>query len=614
MTRLRRVAAGDFLIGAGLGAAFFVAAFGVRLLDPHYIDWLLWGDPAANYFGWAFFRTDPWSFPLARVQSYGEGFASSIVFTDSIPWIAIVLKVFRGMLGEPFQYFGLWLGTAFVAQGGVGFVLARKMGADRVAAALVTGLLLLSPPMLNRLTGHYALTAHWVLLLALGLCLFGRSERRFLWWIPLIVLLVVTQFYLAVMAFALWVADLAKAWLAREFRDRRMLFVYFVTTLTAFLLTIWGAGFFLAESAGTGADMVGFYRLNAVALINSDGYSSRLLPKIPVGFGDYEGYAYLGLGLMAAALVAIARAGRTAPSADRVQGFLPLGVVLFLLTVFAISMWPAIGKEVIYALPENIGVAVLGLAACVWLILRNSTRGSGWRLRIAQATSKHSGLFWILALVAAFLVAIATAPLVAFSLNRVPGLGTAIEALRASGRMFWPAFYALLLWIFWVLLRTLAPRMQYVVLGSALALQAWDLSSMIGILGKTTLSTTADYATDRDNPLRSAAWNERMTGRQRLLVLHPNPKPQGWEAFAKLAVEHRATINKAYFSRERTKAYEAANASIWEAIEAGQFDPTALYVAYKDDQPRLTAALAKLPAGPRSELIDGFLVVVPGAR
>lgn len=608
-----RTTAGDFLIGATLGAVFFVAAFGVRLLDPTYIDWLMWGDPAANYFGWAFFRHDPWGFPLAQVQSYGEGFASSIVFTDSIPWIAIVLKVFGGALSEPFQYFGAWLAVAFVMQGGIGFILARRLGADRIAACLIAGLLLLSPPMLNRLIGHYALTAHWVLLLALGLCLFGRSERRFLWWIPFIVLLVLTQFYLAVMAFALWAADLAKAWLDREFRHRRMALAYVALTLVAGLLTMWSAGFFLSERAGTGSEMVGFYRLNAVALINSEGFMSRVMPKIPTGFGDYEGFAYLGLGLIGAALAAIALAGRAKPSAERVASLLPLGVVLFLLSVFAISMWPAIGKQVIYAVPENIAVAVLGLASCVWLILRNSTPGSGARLRIAQAAARNSGVFWVLALAAAFLSAIATAPLVAFMLNRVPGIGTAIEALRASGRMFWPVYYALLLWIFWALLRTLAPRIQYLVLGAALALQAWDLSPVIGVFGKTTLSSTADFSTDRDNPLRSPAWHELMTGRERLLVLHPNPKPAGWEAFAKLAVEHRASINKAYFSRERAKAYELANAALWSDIEAGRFDPKALYVAYSDDQPRLKAALASLPSAPRAEVVDGFLVVAPPA-
>jgi hypothetical protein len=314
---------------------------------------------------------------------------------------------------------------------------------------------------------------------------------------------------------------------------------------------------------------------------------------------------------MGAALVAVARAGRAAPSTNRVQPFVPLGIVLFLLTMFAISLWPAIGKRVIYAAPENLGVALLGIAACVWLILRHSTPGSGWRARMAQALAKHSGLAWVLALTAAFLAAVLAAPLVAITLTRLHALGTVFEALRASGRMFWPVYYALLLWIFWVLLRTLKPRTQYLVLGAALALQVWDLSSMIGLLGKTTLSTTADFARDPDNPLRSPAWHERMAGRQRLLILHPNPRPAGWEGFAKLAVEHRAAINKAYFNRERAQAYAATNATLWTDIEAGRFDPTALYVAYKDDQPRLRAALASLPSPPRSEVIDGFLVVAP---
>jgi len=103
--------------------------------------------------------------------------------------------------------------------------------------------------MLNRLTGHYALTAHWVLLLALGLCLFGRSERRFLWWIPLLALLVVTQFYFAVMAFALWTADVTRAWLSREVRDSpRVCSPTSSWTLAAVLVTLWSAGFLSRRS------------------------------------------------------------------------------------------------------------------------------------------------------------------------------------------------------------------------------------------------------------------------------------------------------------------------------------------------------------------------------
>lgn len=611
MRTLPRSAGFDFLMGAALGAAFFVAAFGVRLLDPRYIDWLLWGDPAANYLGWAFFRNDPWSFPLAQVRSYGEGFASSIVFSDSIPWLGILFKLFRGILSEPFQYFGLWIAVSFTLQGAVGYVLARKLGADRIAAALIAGMLLISPPLLNRLTGHYALTAHWVLLVALGLCLFGRTVRRFYAWLALIALLVATQFYLAVMVMALWVADLARAWIVREPADRRVLVALFVATMAVTLGVMAACGYFLVDRAGTGADMVGFYRFNAVSLVNSEGLWSRVLPKIPAGFGDYEGFAYLGLGWIAATLFAILRARNAGAVAAHAQALVPLAIVLFLLAVFAISMWPAIGKRVIYAAPENIAIAVAGLAAGVFLIVRFSTPGSPWRLRVAQAATEHSGVFWIVALVAAFLFAIATAPLVAFVLTRVPAAGTLIETFRASGRMFWPVWYALALWTSWVILRTLAPRRQYLVLAIVLALQLWDLSAAIDLLGRTTVSTRMNFATDPDNPLRSPQWSDLMRGRHRLLVLHPNPKPAGWEAFGKLAVEHHASLNKAYFNRERVQAYVETNAALWKDIEAGRFDSDALYVAYPNDRARLEAALAALPAAPPTLVVDNFLVVAP---
>ena len=136
---------------------------------------------------------------------------------------------------------------------------------------------------------------------------------------------------------------------------------------------------------------------------------SRVLPKIPAGFGDYEGFAYLGLGWMAATLLAVVRAGKVDIAPARAHSLLPLGVVLFLLAAFAISMWPAIGKRIIFAAPENIAIAVAGLAVGVYLIVRFSSRTTPWHLRVAQAAARQSGVFWVLALVAAFLFAIATA-------------------------------------------------------------------------------------------------------------------------------------------------------------------------------------------------------------
>ncbi|MGO2133174.1 MAG: DUF6311 domain-containing protein [Halomonas sp.] len=92
-----------------LGAGFAYYLYG-NMLSPSEVGWLLnEGDSFQHYIGWHFFRREAWSWPLGSLITLANDINTSIVFTDSIPLLALPLKIFHAWLPDPFQYLGLAL-------------------------------------------------------------------------------------------------------------------------------------------------------------------------------------------------------------------------------------------------------------------------------------------------------------------------------------------------------------------------------------------------------------------------------------------------------------------------------------------------------------------------
>ena len=81
----------------------FLLIAGDQFLDPTNVAWLEGGDPLQHYLGWAFYRNSPWTWPVGLNPLYGMEFSNSIVFTDSIPLLAIPFKAISQFLPYPFQ-------------------------------------------------------------------------------------------------------------------------------------------------------------------------------------------------------------------------------------------------------------------------------------------------------------------------------------------------------------------------------------------------------------------------------------------------------------------------------------------------------------------------------
>lgn len=349
MTSAQDHRAGDRLaaIAGGLaGAAFFAWIAGVRILDPASIDWLRKGDWVPHHFGWHYFRIEPWHWPPGAVHGYYGPLGTSIGLTDSIPLVAYLLKPLSAWLPAEAQYLGPWLLACFALQGVLGARLVARAGASPVVQALGAVLFVLVPTLLIRV-GHAALCAHWLILWA-WLIATRPAGRRFSRpaWAALGLVAGLVQPYLAAMVLGV----LGGATVAG---DSGVPAVRRVTALAvalgATLAGWWLSGLFLLTGERSlAAGGLGYYSMNLLAFVSPEGWSA-VLPNLPSATPGqpYEGFQYLGLGLLLLLAVAAGlRLARRASSGSRIVTPWLLAACL-VMTAFAVSPVVTLGSRVL---------------------------------------------------------------------------------------------------------------------------------------------------------------------------------------------------------------------------------------------------------------------------
>ncbi len=348
---------------AGLGGlSFFLLVYGPAILNPSRIAWLLWSDPAVHYLGFAFFRRAAWSVPLGLIPTFGAPLGTTVVYTDSIPLLAIPFKALSPWLPRDFQYFGLWLALCHVLTAALAARLLLRLGVHPFAALAGAFLLLTSPAMALRMYGQPALTAHWLLLAGIDLLVAGGS---FSFW---------ALIGLASLIHAYWVPMLVPiAVLAGGTKPialkRHALGAGAVAALMA------ATGYFSLPGGQLGSEGFGFFNANVLTFLDPmdwnrflsyfpygtavSGQWSRLLPPIGYAwFGQSAGFAYLGAGALAAVVVAACLGFRSlrGQTAWALRGLL---VVSFLLFLWALAGRVTLGPRVVLEVPVPTALAPL---------------------------------------------------------------------------------------------------------------------------------------------------------------------------------------------------------------------------------------------------------------
>jgi hypothetical protein len=338
------------LAAAGLASLTFASWIGGRrLIDPREIDWVMKYDWQYHFLGWHFFRNEPWHWPPGLITNYYAPVGTAIGFTDSIPLVAFALKPFSSWLPMPMQYFGIWLVICFVLQGLFGVLLTALWTRDRWIQAAGGVLFVLVPTLLGRV-GHPALASHWLLLWALWMYL--RESIRPATWrmhVAIGVLVGLVHPYLAVMVLLIVGALAGRRMLERSSPPGRRVVEAIGPTLAAVVAVAigwWCAGMFSVSGTedflSTGLDR---YSMNVLGPIAPAGWSG-LLPELKLAsdLQVFEGFQYLGAGILLLAIVAaVAAVRREAPW----RAVLPLLVVVTVAAVYALSPRVTLGERVV---------------------------------------------------------------------------------------------------------------------------------------------------------------------------------------------------------------------------------------------------------------------------
>lgn len=341
------------------GGLAFLSVCDFRILNVTRVRWLLVGDSAQSYIAWEFFRKTPLlQWPLGNNPDFGKGFSSSIVFSDSVPLLAVLLKPIAKLVESDLQYFGWWLLLCFILQAFFALKLFTEFLMPTWAQVVALPLLLLQPALLDRMSfdgyGHMALSAHWIILA--GIWLFIRTQSTHRSWAVLLLISVGVTFYFFVIVFGMMLIW-STTNIIQSASHRRQ----FAQEIRAIVLILFGSFLFVyllggLQSGSLQDSGLGIYRTTVGSLLDSSTNTgqrwSRLLTFADQqsSFGTHEGFGYIGSGVLVLALVVVLTLVRRGGSLN-VRRILPLLAVGGLFFVLSLSPSIALGNRELFSYP-----------------------------------------------------------------------------------------------------------------------------------------------------------------------------------------------------------------------------------------------------------------------
>lgn len=493
----------SIIIAGCIAAAFFLFLYS-EILNPKYDAWLLTSsaDPAQHYIGWMMYKNASWSFPAGVASNYAYPMGAPIVYTDSIPLFAVIFKLFRDFIQGSFQYFGIWLLTCFILQAIFGYLLIKRFIKSEIISIIGSTLFILSPIMLFN---NFALAGHWLILFGLWLIFKKHNSIQWWQWSLLFLLSLFTHPYIFFMNCFGVMVDIAMLYFVNKKIKIQKIFIFFIVEIIWVLLITYSLGFFTGQS---NTDGYGSFSMNLNALFNPmDGWS-KLIPSLPVGQYQVEGFNYLGAGVILLFILSLCFSLRKKKLLSIFKKYWPILLICLILTMLAVS------NVITFNNKELINIKLP-------LFITNDLLG----------------------------------------------------AIRASGRMFWPVFYIILLFSFYIL-KNNNFKIALFILIVAIALQFFDLSDKINQLDG--LFEKKNWS----NPIITKEWVGYSKDYKHIFFLPVIPHIN-YVPFTLYAAENNLTVNNGYFAR----AIKNLDKYIEEKIEDaknGNYSCDTIYIFSRD--------------------------------
>ncbi len=481
-----------------------------------------WG---THYLGWAFYKNEPWHFPLGKVMGYNYPVGTNVGFTDSIPLLAIFFKLLAPVLSNDFQYFGIWLFSCHLLAAYFTVLLLRLFKVNAVVI-LVAAIFIAANPVLIHRGMHPALCAQWMLIACiyfyfLDPTLYTGKILRYQFVVLMLSALINPYLCLMVAGFT-FAIPIKLCFIDKTIPKKRFL-VYLVGSLVcaAFLWYITGMiSFGRKEDLGVGG-AYGLYTMNLNSLYNAGGWSTLTHSYDWVSWHQYEGFMYLGAGILLLVLLLIIysifvfidrrRKTEKYPAKKGIgkKSLIPLLALVLLYAIFSITLVISFNSKVILRLP---------------------------------------------------------APAIFIHLE---------EVFRACGRFFWMPYYLIILFTIIAISKSrIPPLITTSLMIVALGIQLYDIKLLLTYRHLPSGTYTP--------PMDNKNWIDVMRSFDEIIFFPafqpPNIRPMDYQDFSYLALKAGKPVNLAYVARGDSRAARQFSDSLNRMVENDSLSPKALYI------------------------------------
>ena len=604
--KFSKIRSTELLIPVLIGFSAYVFFVRFHGFWPTDVRWMLpeWNgniDSALHYIGWEMYRqSDLLQWPIGRSPMLGPDGGSSIAYS-TLPLLALIFKPFTHWSNTPLQFFGVWSLVCFIGQSISSWKLLGLWISNRIHLSLGVCYFVISPAFLDRLSVHFDASAHFLLIFALYL--YFSTPFKLAQWLTLGTLSVLIFPYTAMMVSIIF--------LARVISDgiRTKLFFVAIKRTSIYvgvvLITAWQSGYFILGGSRIHADGYGIFSANVLTFVDPgfpENYRvpwSHIVPDRWQGAGQYEGFAFIGSGVL---LLTIVIWIKGLIQGNRLSRALLLCPVLSMAVFFGRDQDTAQMKLTI----------LLGILVAIALENVVQHRSNKFASKVVLSVFTIGMFVFALShqiLLGQFQIAF-------FELNS--SLLRLANTFRSSGRFAWPLMIIFIALIIIRIIRELPLAWVTPMLVATLLFQIGDSSN------GWQFTANAYSRSGPENYLTSETWNflgEKYNGvlfspaanKPRLfLSLNQDFVSENgvlWRDIGVLAQKYGWSMNSSYFARDPDRRFDADNDALETALSNGSFRKNMLYVFIGSDQ----WEKAKLMAGKNDlvGILDGVPILAP---
>jgi hypothetical protein len=317
--------------------------------------------PLAAYF---YYVQSPWHLPLFYISALDAPSGVNAIYTDFVPIVALIGKIIHSLTGAVVNLYGGYFFLCF-SLSGVMMTLVLIAAKVRSALATVIGAVFAdTAPILLWRWGHGALVPQYLLICALALYLFSLEKRGWrrviLGWLSLLIFTYLTNIYLFAMVGIVWLCAVLQRRLGGLATIREVLGIGVLTVVAVMSVIAVGGQF----SSGSPPPFTSDYGIPSMNLLSpfapqKSGLFPGLGGVIDATRGQYEGFNYLGFGLLLASLLVLPL--EVSWFRQNLKSHVVLFVAFAAVTAFAISNRPFAGHWLLFELPLPHIKRVLGI-------------------------------------------------------------------------------------------------------------------------------------------------------------------------------------------------------------------------------------------------------------